>query len=46
MEEAPLQFIDTWNYWALIAAAALVGIGVLRVLFHFIKLASTKDYKA
>ena len=46
MEEAPLQFIDTWNYWALIAAAALVGIGVLRVLFHFIKLASTKDFKA
>ena len=46
MEEAPLQFIDTWNYWALIAAAALVGFGILRVLFHFIKLATTKDFKA
>lgn len=46
MEEAPLQFIDTWNYWALIGAAALVGIGVLRVLFHFVKLATTKDFKA
>lgn len=45
MEEAPLQFIDTWNYWAIIAAAVLIGFAVLRVLFHLIKLTTTKDFK-
>jgi len=45
MEEAPLQFIDTWNYWAKIAAGVFIGIAVLRVLFHMIKLVTTKDYK-
>ena len=46
MEEAPLQFIDTWNKWALIAAGLFIALAVLRVLFHLIKLVSTKDYKA
>jgi len=46
MEEAPLQFIDSWNYWAKIAAAAFIGFAVLRILFHFLKLATTKDSKA
>ena len=46
MEEAPLQFIDTWNYWARIAAGLFIGLAVLRVLFHLIKLVSTKDLKA
>jgi hypothetical protein len=46
MEEAPLQFIDTWNYWAMIAAGVFIGIAVLRVLFHLIKLVSLKDFKA
>jgi hypothetical protein len=46
MEEAPLQFIDTWNYWALIAAGVFLALAVLRVLLHLVKLASTKDYKA
>ncbi|MEN8247798.1 MAG: hypothetical protein ABFS32_02610 [Bacteroidota bacterium] len=45
MEEAPLQFIDTWNYWAKIGAAVLVGVAILRVLFHVFRLVSTKDYK-
>ena len=46
MEEAPLQFIDTWNYWAKIGAAVFIGLAILRVLFHVIKLTTTKDYKA
>lgn len=45
MEEAPLQFIDTWNYWAKIGAAVFVGVAILLVLFHVIKLVTTKDYK-
>lgn len=45
MEEAPLQFIDSWNYWAMIAAGIFIALAVLRVVFHMIKLASTKDYK-
>lgn len=45
MEEAPLEFIDSWNYWAKIAAIAFIGFAVLRILFHFIKLATTKDLK-
>jgi hypothetical protein len=45
MEEAPLQFIDTWNYWAQIAAGVFIGIAVLRTLFYYIKLVSTKDFK-
>ena len=46
MEEAPLQFIDTWNYWAKIAAGVFLALAALRVLFHLIKLATTKDFKA
>ena len=45
MEEAPLQFIDTWNYWAKIAAGLFLALALLRVLAHLIKLVSTKDYK-
>jgi len=45
MEEAPLQFIDTWNFWAKVAAAAFVGIALLRIIIHFIKLSTTKEYK-
>ena len=45
MEEAPLQFIDTWNYWAQIVAAAFVGLAVLRILFYYVKLSTTKDFK-
>ena len=46
MEEAPLQFIDTWNFWARIAAGVFIGVAVLRVLFHYVKLVTTKDFKA
>lgn len=46
MEEAPLQFIDSWNYWAKIAAGVFIGVAILRIVFHYIKLATTKDYKA
>lgn len=46
MEEAPLQFIDSWNYWARIAAIVFIGVGLLRILFHFLKLATTKEFKA
>lgn len=46
MEEAPLQFIDTWNFWAKIVAAVFIGIAVLRVLIHLVKLSSTKDFKS
>ena len=46
MEEAPLQFIDSWNYWAKMAAFAFLGFAVLRILYHFIKLASTKELKS
>jgi len=45
MEEAPLQFIETWDFWAQIAAAGFIGIAVLRILMHFVKLAMTKDFK-
>ena len=45
MEEAPLQFIDTWNYWAKIGAGAFIVLAVLRVLLHMVKLVSTKDFK-
>ena len=46
MEEAPLQFIESWNYWAKIAAVAFIGFAVLRILFHYLKLATTRDLKA
>jgi hypothetical protein len=46
MEEAPLQFIDSWNYWAKIAAGVFIVVAVLRILFHYIKLITTKDYKS
>jgi hypothetical protein len=46
MEEAPLEFIESWNYWAKNAAFAFIGIAVLRILFHFIKLSTTKDLKS
>ena len=46
MEEAPLQFIDSWNYWAKMAAFAFIGFAILRILFHFLKLATTKDLKS
>ncbi len=45
MEEAPLQFIDTWNFWARVAAGVFIGVAILRVLFHVLKLVTTKDYK-
>lgn len=45
MEEAPLQFIDTWNYWAKIAAGLFLALALLRVLAHLVKLATTKDFK-
>ena len=45
MEEAPLQFIDAWNYWAKIAAGVFIGVAVLRIIFYYIKLVTTKDYK-
>jgi hypothetical protein len=45
MEEAPLQFIDSWNYWAKMASFAFIGFAVLRIIIHFLKLATTKDLK-
>ena len=46
MEEAPLQFIDSWNYWAKMVAIAFIGFAILRILFHFLKLATTKNLKS
>ena len=46
MEEAPLQFIETWNYWGKISALAFISLAALRLVFYWIKLASTKDLKA
>ena len=46
MEEAPLQFIESWNYWGRITALAFISVAVLRMLFYYIKLAGTKDSKA
>lgn len=45
MEEAPLQFIETWNTWGRLAAILFIAFAVLRTAIHFLKLAMTKDYK-
>jgi len=45
MEEAPLQFIETWNTWGRLAAILFMAFAVLRTAFHFLKLATTKDSK-
>ncbi|HHL52814.1 MAG TPA: hypothetical protein ENJ39_05510 [Flammeovirgaceae bacterium] len=45
MEEAPLLWIDEWNFWARIAAYVFIGLAVLRMLAYYIKLASLKEYK-
>ena len=45
MEEAPLQFIDTWNRWGKIAAFSFVLLAIIRLAYHFLKLMMTKDYK-
>lgn len=45
MEEAPLQFIETWNTWGRLAAILFIAFAILRTAFHFIKLGMTKDSK-
>ena len=45
MEEAPLQFIETWNTWGRVAAIIFIALAILRTAVHFLKLAITKDAK-
>jgi hypothetical protein len=45
MEEAPLQFIDTWNEWGKIVAISFILLAVFRLAYHFLKLVMTTDYK-
>lgn len=45
MEEAPLQFINSWNYWGGIAAYTFLSLAVLRMLVYYFKLMGTKDLK-
>ena len=45
MEEAPLQFIDTWDFWAQIVSIVLFSIGVLMLAVHVVRLIATKDAK-
>ncbi len=45
MEETPLEFIDTWNMWSKYAAIFFLAAAILRVIAHFAKVASTKDFK-
>ena len=46
MEEAPLQFIETWNYWGKISALAFLSLAILRLILYYLQLASMKDLKA
>lgn len=45
MEEAPLQFIDTWNTWGRYAAIFFIVFAILRISAHFMKVLTTKDFK-
>lgn len=45
MEEAPLQFINSWNYWGGIVAYIFLSLAVLRLLVYSIKLMGIKDLK-
>ena len=45
MEEAPLQFIETWNAWGKIAAIGFIALAMIRVAYHFLTLLTTKDLK-
>ncbi len=45
MEEAPLQFISTWNTWGKYAAIFFIVFAFLRIALHFFKTLTTKDFK-
>lgn len=45
MEEAPLQFIDTWNAWGRNIAIAFILFAVFRIAYHYLKLVTIKDFK-
>src|SRR5690554_6761800 len=45
MENATLNFLETWNSWVQIASFIAAGLGVLVVLYYFFKLLSIKEYK-
>ena len=45
MEEAPLQFIETWDTWGKVASIIFIALAILRTAVHFLKLAMTKDSK-
>jgi len=46
MEEAPLQFIKTWDSWGQIIGIALGAVMVITLIIHFFKLISSKDPKS
>jgi len=45
MEETPLKFIDTWNFWGQIVGSLFIAAAIIRVMAHYIKLATTSDLK-
>ena len=45
MEEAPLQFIESWNYWGGMAAIGFMALSVLRLLIYAARLAAVKELK-
>lgn len=45
MIENSTELLDSWNKWGKLSAYALIGLGLLLVLYHLIKLYSIKDYK-
>src|SRR5210317_2181727 len=45
MEEAPLQFIDSWNYYGGMAAIALIALSAFRLVIYSIRLAGIKELK-
>jgi len=45
-ELVPTNVIETWNFWGRTVAYILYGIGFLILVFHAVRLLSTKDYKA
>jgi hypothetical protein len=45
-QEISKQFLDPWNAYGHIVALAIAGVGVLVLLGHYLKLATTSDYKS
>jgi hypothetical protein len=46
MVENTTNLLETWNKWGKLGAYALVGVGLLVILYHLVKLVTIRDYKS